>query len=99
MDLPRYGDGYLPPGCRTAGLSRGATRLDDLPASRLWTLLDERQQAMLYRRFFHQEWAALATILEEGGTELGSAVSQLWHVWRDAAVGRLAMSGPIRGKA
>jgi hypothetical protein len=99
MDLPRYAEGYLPAGCRSADFSRGATRLDDLPAARLWTLLDERQQAMLYRRFFHQEWAALATVLEEGGTELGPAVSRLWDIWRDAAVGRLAMSGRIRGRA
>jgi hypothetical protein len=99
MDLPRYADAHLPPGCRSGDLHRAASRLDDLPPGRLWALLDERQQAALYRRFFHEEWAALATALNEEGTDLGKAVSAMWLSWRDAAVGRMAMSGLIREPA
>jgi hypothetical protein len=96
MDLPRYADAQLPPGCRRDDLSRVAGRIDDLPPHQLWPLLSRRQQSILYRRFFHNQWASLATLLDEDEPDAGAAIVSQWITWRNSAVEKMAVAGRIR---
>jgi hypothetical protein len=92
------GDAGLPPGCRAADIERPAGTLDDLSPAALWSLLDDRAQAYLYRRFFQGEWAELSAILEDAGGhhKLGDSFRALWIGWRNTALRRMAMSGEIQ---
>jgi hypothetical protein len=98
------GTNPLPGGCREADLHRGVSLLDDLSPARLWALLDEPQQFLLYRQFFQGEWAELSEILdafeqsqglEDRTITLGQAIRLHWQTWRDAAVERMAIRGQI----
>ncbi|MGA2231944.1 MAG: hypothetical protein ABSH22_13690 [Tepidisphaeraceae bacterium] len=93
------GDAGLPPGCRAADIERSAGMPDDLSPAALWSLLDDRAQANLYRRFFQREWAELSAILEDAGGDrgaLGDSFRALWIGWRNTALRRMAMSGEIQ---